>query len=661
MAVKKLSVFAERMMPDFVHRDHIQFTKFIRYYFEYLEQEDGVYDYASGSLDYMDIDRTKDGLLEEFRNTYLLNFPEETEVDVRFLVKHIREFYKSKGSEESYKFLFRLLFGDDDIDIYYPKLNILRSSDGKWMEDPSYDLGGYWKNTDGFLSSDMKLQDNYYYQDFSYEIISDVTRFYYENVVKQNLHPSGQLMFGRNVIETDVPMSMDTLDYDKYDDLKNTDLGLVQLWGGTPYVVSQTQKNSESILIDVNGYRQVESIRHPFVAISGTYATDDVIGIRKLGHAIADNETFNAAGTTYTLDGAYTSDELMVWVGNLKVYEGIDFTISGNDIVFGVAPTEKVYVLKHTQTSREVISGVGTEKHITLTDHPQGYLLNKIIIFGNGIILEPDWYDPITKRVYFLNYVPDGTDNIEVLHMEQLGYADHVTIHDSLTKYNISINKNVFNNFPKSPYVSLITPDDTISLSMTDGMSNLLIFVNPHDDINVDSTERSYILSGRTRPDDITLGITEPEPSAITAMFSATGFLDMNITDGFTDIQVGISRTEDANVSITDGNVSIDSTFASGVIADDADTSITDSSSVTQTTEATDISFTATSTISTVAEDFTLFDDGDTIVVVTTSGTNNGTYTISGAPSATTITISETSLTTEDAATAGTVSISRTI
>ena len=39
--------------------------------------------------------------------------------------------YLSKGSESSFKFLFRLLFGQE-LDIKYPKNEILRASDGKW-------------------------------------------------------------------------------------------------------------------------------------------------------------------------------------------------------------------------------------------------------------------------------------------------------------------------------------------------------------------------------------------------------------------------------------------------------------------------------------------------------------------------------------------------
>jgi len=52
-------------------------------------------------------------------------------VNERLLIKIIKEFNIARGTEASYKFLFRLLF-NEDIEIFYPNKNILIPSDGKW-------------------------------------------------------------------------------------------------------------------------------------------------------------------------------------------------------------------------------------------------------------------------------------------------------------------------------------------------------------------------------------------------------------------------------------------------------------------------------------------------------------------------------------------------
>ena len=56
---------------------------------------------------------------------------------------------------------------------------------------------GYWQNNKGFLSDVMKIQDSYYYQNFSYEILVNRMLGVYEKLVKDLIHPSGIALFGR--------------------------------------------------------------------------------------------------------------------------------------------------------------------------------------------------------------------------------------------------------------------------------------------------------------------------------------------------------------------------------------------------------------------------------------------------------------------------------
>jgi hypothetical protein len=56
---------------------------------------------------------------------------------------------------------------------------------------------GYWKNSKSFLSNRNKLQDSFYYQNFSYEIIAPRMLETYDKFVKDILHPVGYQMFGK--------------------------------------------------------------------------------------------------------------------------------------------------------------------------------------------------------------------------------------------------------------------------------------------------------------------------------------------------------------------------------------------------------------------------------------------------------------------------------
>lgn len=55
---------------------------------------------------------------------------------------------------------------------------------------------GNWQGTDGFLSSDKYLQDNNFYQEFSYQIRSTHSLVDYEQIAKNLVHPAGTKLFG---------------------------------------------------------------------------------------------------------------------------------------------------------------------------------------------------------------------------------------------------------------------------------------------------------------------------------------------------------------------------------------------------------------------------------------------------------------------------------
>jgi hypothetical protein len=75
---------------------------------------------------------------------------------------------------------------------------------GVVLEDGSY------KGTKGFLSSDQRIQDNYYYQEFSYVIKSPTALKTYRDIVRSTIHPAGTKLFGQIDIE-------DTLDLTSLD------------------------------------------------------------------------------------------------------------------------------------------------------------------------------------------------------------------------------------------------------------------------------------------------------------------------------------------------------------------------------------------------------------------------------------------------------------
>ena len=70
---------------------------------------------------------------------------------------------------------------------------------------------GYYRNTDHHISDGViKLQDSYFYQDFSYEVRIGQSVNLYMNELKKAVHPTGFAAFGRVTIASNVAASIQT-------------------------------------------------------------------------------------------------------------------------------------------------------------------------------------------------------------------------------------------------------------------------------------------------------------------------------------------------------------------------------------------------------------------------------------------------------------------
>lgn len=131
---QKTSRFVESQLPSFLIDMESMIVPFLKAYYEWMERENGVTYDVRRLLDIQDIDKTTDEFIQFFMEEFLPGFPQNILSDKRLLLKHAREFYSSKGSENSFKFLFKILY-NEDVEISYPKEDIFRSSDAVWVVD----------------------------------------------------------------------------------------------------------------------------------------------------------------------------------------------------------------------------------------------------------------------------------------------------------------------------------------------------------------------------------------------------------------------------------------------------------------------------------------------------------------------------------------------
>lgn len=147
MSCTKISHLIESQMPFFVRNDHPQFMAFIKVWLEYNEQSEStlsegkVLERFKSLPDYFDIDSTHDELEKKFFDWFLEAFPPSTVADRVIILKSAKDFLRARGTEKSVKFLLRAVLGIDDIDVYYPKVDVLRVSDGNWYIQKTLRIG----------------------------------------------------------------------------------------------------------------------------------------------------------------------------------------------------------------------------------------------------------------------------------------------------------------------------------------------------------------------------------------------------------------------------------------------------------------------------------------------------------------------------------------
>lgn len=132
---QKTSRFVESQLPSILVDMESLIIPFLKAYYEWMEREnEGVTFDIRRLLDLQDVDKTTEEFIGFFMEEFLPGIPNNVLADKRLLLKHAKEIHSSKGTESSFKFLFKILY-NEDVQISYPKDDIFRSSDAIWIKE----------------------------------------------------------------------------------------------------------------------------------------------------------------------------------------------------------------------------------------------------------------------------------------------------------------------------------------------------------------------------------------------------------------------------------------------------------------------------------------------------------------------------------------------
>lgn len=127
-----------RNLPSFVIENHPKFVEFLKTYYRWNSTMG-----SAAALNYMkvnnDIDFVMDSMLDGFSNLVAYNIPREMKTDYRFFLRFLKEFYELKGSEESYKILYRALF-NEKVNVFYPITATFQASAAQWGKEKRFNI-----------------------------------------------------------------------------------------------------------------------------------------------------------------------------------------------------------------------------------------------------------------------------------------------------------------------------------------------------------------------------------------------------------------------------------------------------------------------------------------------------------------------------------------
>ena len=376
---QSLSHLIANQLPDFVRTEYPVFITFLEKYYEFLDEENQVNNFLLNYEKNFDINRTLDTFIPKFKNQYAQNFPLGAQIDDRRLIKFIKQFYEAKGSEKAIELLFRILY-NERTEIFYPSEQILRASDGIWIEDVTLKLAVDSSITANPFDLSSKTVRITYYENISSVIyertietnISNVTKFAYVFPAVYELVTS--LPKTANIIVPGAGASANAL----------------VSGGQVKAIVGDTNKT-------FNAATAVNLTNNTITIASHGYSTGDVVIYDKNGGTIVTGLTNYAVYFVISVNA--NTIKLATSAGNATLGTAVDLTVLGSgthrlyDPVidsgngYFAAPTVQfTSTTGSAATGRAILTDTNEISHVIITNGGSGYSSAPAVTFSTEAI-----------------------------------------------------------------------------------------------------------------------------------------------------------------------------------------------------------------------------------------------------------------------------------
>lgn len=379
----------------------------------YLDSiSDNVLRHSSNLLDYRDVRYSVDKFSAYLKDELFYNLPTNYNGNKRFIARRLRDFYESKGHEDSYKFLMKVLY-NQDVEISYPGKEILVVSDGKYQKE-------YILRTVAIASNGAESIFDFLFKTirgFTSGAVADVVevkKFVVNGVEIAEMKlsfVSGQFMNGENVYDVNNPLGVLGLYTQVYGVLSGYNIN----FGGSGY--------TQGTFLDVNGDGFEAKIKVSEIFQSGI----DRIKINTIGHGyrLGTYATINEIGT----GGTGLKIKVTDIANSYTVTSGANTYTVGEISRIDIVNTGSDYYDEPSITLRDnTIANLGllTDKYITIVNPGLGYTVGDTISFsantgsnGAAVIASVVESDPLQD---YNIYLEDGSILIQELNSDYIKY-----------------------------------------------------------------------------------------------------------------------------------------------------------------------------------------------------------------------------------------------
>ena len=203
------------IVPEHVAHNYPGLMRAVKVYADFLEHGNGAGHFLNTINYQRDIDKIETELLTQLQKEIGATIPQQFSADPRLLYKRVTEFYRSRGTPDSIKTFFRILF-NDEVELYFPKEDMLIPSDGRFSD----------------FSADVQTNPDSYTPTFTYTLSADSDTVSGNDDSGRELIYDNPIIFVNDVLRADwtsvveVNNTTNKLDYSiKFDsDLQNGDV-----------------------------------------------------------------------------------------------------------------------------------------------------------------------------------------------------------------------------------------------------------------------------------------------------------------------------------------------------------------------------------------------------------------------------------------------------